>query len=176
MIHADLRHDLKALLILIALADLLVIEDQDGHHEEEDAQEYTNEQESPIHLLQIRIVLAARFQQDRLIELLQRSRERRGKLFILLCGAVSIKCGIPLDGRGVRSISCALRLIQLFDDLHIGDDHEIAVREPCRGEAKIHECIQMVCDLEVLSQHRKRLFFIRRAGSIDQHFARIQRA
>ena len=59
MIHAHFLHDLKASFVFISLADLLVIQDQDGHHEEEDAQEYADEQKPAIHFLQRRIVFAA---------------------------------------------------------------------------------------------------------------------
>ena len=49
-LHADLLHDLKALPILVALGDLLVIDDQNGREQADKTQQDPKEQEGTVHI------------------------------------------------------------------------------------------------------------------------------
>ena len=158
-VHAHLLKDLKPGPVVVALDDLLVVDDEHRGHQEQDAQQDTEEQEAAVegvdHLQVAGLCVVA--------QTVEGGRPRRGgepgheavgKGLVLLLRAADVQTE-PHGGQGARAVRSVIAVVDLIEmDQHIvvrHDDIEDVVGHKVGQRAVRRHVRKAVLDGELLS-------------------------
>ncbi len=188
--HAHLAADVVAPLVLIAFGDLLVVDDEDGGHEEEDAKEHPQEQKATVHGIELLGVALLAVKADAVLPQAQAVHQvlGLGQLFrVVLSGQVQLDAELAGGALPVQGHEILRRLpirdhqeqLCLLAAQQNGGGVADGLRDPAldvegvslqvKGRFNIRGGVFVVVpgDAEIRGE-------ILQAGGVDQHLARGQ--